>query len=213
MEPLSLENSTKTSRKKDPFVRALYNRTQKKWREKNRERLLEARRNRRKNDPEYRERLNQKAREYRASHKEQTAASYRAWLSRNHERRLEYLREYSKSEKGREKARRATAKKLERLHSDKEYREHRLKMQRLAREKRMSRPEYFNAMIQKVYVPRWEQVVAEGEKSVQRYVRKVKATIRDRFVRWYCQYRLIDRTHPHSVFMAPAGEETDAQEE
>lgn len=182
--------------------------SQKKWRMKNLDRLLEVQRRnnrRRRQDPEYAERERERSRAYYAAHKEQCLERARRWRRRNKAHVIAYEQEVKGTEAYRRKIARTTELRREKK-KDPAYRAQIAAQQRAYRQKLHAEGRYAEFSRKTYLLRKWEKVAAAGREAIATYMKLARPENRRQFVAWYNR-KLIDRTSGLGKIVARDDEE------
>ena len=184
--------------------------SQKKWRMKNLDRLLEVQRRnqkRRMQNPEYVARERARAHKYYAAHREETISRTKRWRKRNADR----IHAYEQAKKGTEAYRRKIARTTElrrEKRKDPAYRAKVAAQQRAYRQKLHAEGRYGAFSMRTYLLPKWEKLLAAGRAAIAKYMRLARPENRRQFVLWYTKRNnLIDRTRGLGKIEAREGEE------
>lgn len=169
--------------------------SQKRYRMKHADRLLEVQRRNRKRrmqNPEYAERERARSREYYASHREQCLERARRWRSKNKDRMHEYQQAVKSTDAYRRKIARQSELRREKR-KDPAFRAQISAQQRAYRRKLHAEGRYSEFSRKTYLMKKWEKIVAAGREAIATYVRRARPENRKSFVAWYNR-KLIDRT-------------------
>lgn len=184
--------------------------SQKKWRMKNLDRLLEVQRRnnrRRRSDPEYAARERERSRAYYAAHREQCLERTRKWRAKNAGRVLAYQNARKRTEAYRRKIARTVELRREKM-KDPAYRAKIAAQQRAYRRKLHAEGRYAEFSRKTYLLAKWEKVAAAGREAIATYMKLARPENRRQFVLWYTKRNnLIDRTHGLGKVEARDGEE------
>lgn len=171
--------------------------SQKKWRLKNLDRLLEVQRRnnrRRRQNQEYAERERERSRAYYAAHREQCLERARRWRKKNPGHVSAYERSLKSTEAYRRKIARQTERRREKK-KDPAYRAQIAAQQRAYRQRLHAEGRYAEFSRKTYLLRKWERVAAAGREAIATYMKLARPENRRQFVLWYTRRNnLIDRT-------------------
>ena len=163
-----------------PFAHELYKKTKRKWRQKNKDKINQRRRERYASDPEYREKVLHSPTKNGPDRKTTRARANMILMQDPAARARKRARDkrYRQSDACKEARKRYKAKiKTDPVRLENMRLNNRLSWHRNSEKRYMSR-------VEKVLVPKWEAIAAEGPSAILAYWKKIRTKTRSYMIQW-----------------------------